>query len=88
MMFPGWGMGGWMMISYGFVVLLFLVGIVVALVALSRRTGRSGPTAPLTAKELLAQRYARGEIDDDEYFQRLSVLDSNREPARAIDGLR
>ena len=30
MMFPGWGMGGWMMISYGFVVLLFLVGIVVA----------------------------------------------------------
>jgi hypothetical protein len=37
MMFPGWGMGGWMMISYGFVVLLFLVGIVVALVALSRR---------------------------------------------------
>ena len=87
-MFPGWGMGGWMMVSYGFVVLLFLVGIVVALVALSRRTGRSGPTAPLTAKELLAQRYARGEIDDDEYFQRLSVLDSNREPARAIDGLR
>jgi putative membrane protein len=77
-----------MMVSYGFVVLLFLVGIVVALVALSRRTGRSGPTAPLTAKELLAQRYARGEIDDDEYFQRLSVLDSNREPARAIDGLR
>jgi uncharacterized membrane protein len=45
MMFPGWGMGGWMMISYGFVVLLILVGIVVALVALSRRTGRNGPTA-------------------------------------------
>jgi hypothetical protein len=42
MMFPGWGMGGWMMISYGFVVLLILVGIVVALVALSRRTGRNG----------------------------------------------
>jgi putative membrane protein len=88
MMFPGWGMGGWMMVSYGFVVLLFLVGIVVALVALSRRTGRSGPTATPTAKELLAQRYARGEIDDDEYFQRLSVLDSALEPARPIDGLR
>jgi hypothetical protein len=26
MMFPGWGMGGWMMISYGFVVLLILAG--------------------------------------------------------------
>jgi putative membrane protein len=84
MMFPGWGMGGWMMVSYGFVVLLFLIGIGVALVALSRRTGRNGPTA----KELLAQRYARGEIDDDEYFQRLSVLDSDRESARPIDGLR
>ena len=24
MMFPGWGMGGWMMASYGFVVLLIL----------------------------------------------------------------
>ena len=45
MMIPGWGMGGWMMVSYGFLVLLFLVGIVVALVALSRRTGRSGPAA-------------------------------------------
>jgi hypothetical protein len=26
MMFSGWGMGCWMMISYGFVVLLFLAG--------------------------------------------------------------
>jgi putative membrane protein len=86
MMFPGWGMGGWIMASYGFVVLLILVGIVVALVALSRRTGRSGPTATPTATELLAQRYARGEIDDDEYFQRLSVLDSTREPDRSING--
>ena len=77
-----------MMVGYGFVVLLFLVGIVVALVALSRRTGQSGPAAKPTAKELLARRYARGEIDDDEYFQRLSVLDSNHEPARPIDGLR
>ena len=88
MMFPGWGMGGWMMASYGFVVLLILVGIVVALVALSRRTGRSGGMSTPTATELLAQRYARGEIDDDEYFQRLSVLDSTRAPARSTDGAR
>ena len=88
MMFPGWGMGGWMMISYGFVVLLILVGIVVALLALSCRTGRHEPTATPTAKELLAQRYARDEIDDDEYFRRLCVLDSNHEPARRIDGVR
>jgi hypothetical protein len=35
MMFPGWGMDGWMMASYGLAVLLILIGIVVALVALS-----------------------------------------------------
>jgi putative membrane protein len=87
-MFPGWGMGGWMMASYGFVVLLILIGIVVALVALSRRTGRGGPAVTPTATELLAQRYARGEIDDDEYFQRLSVLDSSREQDRLTDGAR
>ena len=88
MMFPGWGMGGWMMASYGFVVLLILIGIVVALVALSRRTGRGGPAVTPTATELLAQRYARGEIDDDEYFQRLSVLDSSGEQDRLTDGAR
>jgi putative membrane protein len=88
MMFPGWGMGGWMMASYGFVVLLILIGIVVALVALSRRTGRGGPAVTPTATELLDQRYARGEIDDDEYFQRLSVLDSSREQDRLTDGAR
>jgi len=87
-MFPGWGMGGWMMVSYGFVVLLILVGIVVAFVTLSRRTGRSEPRATPTAKELLAQRYARGEIDDDEYFQRLSMLDSAREPDHSINRAR
>ena len=88
MMFPGWGMGGWMMASYGFVVLLILIGIGVALVALSRRTGRGGPAVTPIATELLAQRYARGEIDDDEYFQRLSVLDSSREQDRLTDGAR
>ena len=88
MMFPGWGMGGWMMASYGFVVLLILIGIVVALVALSRRTGRGGPAVTPTATQLLALRYARGEIDDDEYFQRLSVLDSSREQDRLTDGAR
>ena len=88
MMFPGWGMGGWMMASYGFVVLLILIGIVVALVALSRRIGRGGAAVTPTATELLAQRYARGEIDDDEYFQRLSVLDSSREQDRLTDGAR
>jgi putative membrane protein len=79
MMFPGWGMGGWMMVGYSLVGVLILAMVVGALIVLSRRT--SGPResiAATSAKELLDQRYARGEIDDDEYFRRLSVLDSTR----------
>ena len=79
MMFPGWGMGGWMMVGYSLVGVLILAMVVCALIVLSRRT--SGPResiAATSAKELLDQRYARGEIDDDEYFRRLSVLDSTR----------
>jgi len=86
MMFPGWGMGGWMMAAYGLVVLLVLVAAVV--VVMSRRAGRNGSPATPTAKELLAQRYARGEIDDDEYFQRLSLLDSTGASDRSIDRAR
>jgi putative membrane protein len=89
MMFPGWGMGGWMMAAYGLVVLLVLVAaVVVVVVAMSRRTGGNRSPATPTAKELLAQRYARGEIDDDEYFQRLSLLDSTGASDRSIDRAR
>jgi putative membrane protein len=88
MMFPGWGMGGWMMAGYGLVALLVLIAAVVVVVALSRRAGRNGSPATPTAKELLAQRYARGEIDDDEYFQRLSVLESSGESDHSIDRAR
>ena len=79
MMFPGWGMGGWMMVGYGLVAVLILAVLVGALIVLSRRaSGPRGSVAPTSAKELLDQRYARGEIDDDEYFRRLSLLDSTR----------
>ena len=79
MMFPGWGMGDWMMVGYSLVGLLILAVIVGALIALSRRTSwPRGSIGATSAKELLDQRYARGGIDDDEYFRRLSVLDSTR----------
>jgi putative membrane protein len=34
-------------------------------------TGRARPATP---EEILGQRYARGEIDDDEYHRRLDTL--------------
>jgi putative membrane protein len=63
---------------------IFVVGIVIALivaavVALVRHysvpRGQSAmPTAPSSAEELLAQRFARGEIDEAEYRARRDAL--------------
>lgn len=71
MMWYGHGMGGW---GYGLMVFngllfwaLLVVGAVVAY-RLLRRDDRE------TAERLLADRYARGEIDDEEYRRRLATL--------------
>ncbi|WUD78209.1 SHOCT domain-containing protein [Streptomyces sp. NBC_00510] len=71
----GWG---WALMSLGWLVLLVLVGLAVAV--LVRRTADGGPgRAPdrrdPSPRELLAERYARGEIDDEEYRRRLEVLE-------------
>jgi uncharacterized membrane protein len=56
-------------------------------VAVLRRPGRgaAGGISRPSAKELLDQRYARGEIDDDEYYRPLSVLDSGEPRTRVGD---
>lgn len=64
----GWG---WAFMTVGS--LLFLALIIVGIAALVRYLGgerdRSG-----SAGEVLAQRFARGEIDEGEYRHRLDVL--------------
>ena len=78
---PGWhgyGGGGFFLLGPLFAVLwIALVWVVVGLVL--RRTGR-GPWGPgrASAENLLAERYARGEIDAEEYEARLQVLRSAR----------
>ena len=87
MMFPG--MGGWMMAASGFLLLLIVGLAVVAVVAVLRPSrGAAGGSSRPSAKELLDQRYARGEIDDDEYYRRLSVLDSGEPRTRVGDQVR
>jgi putative membrane protein len=77
MMFPGGGMGGWMMAAASILALLVVGLAVVVVVALLRLNAGSGRgTSRPSARELLEQRYARGEIDDDEYFRRLTTLNS------------
>jgi putative membrane protein len=56
-------------------VMLFWALVIVGVVAWVRYLGRNdrGSDAP-TPEELLAERFARGEIDEDEYRHRLDVL--------------
>jgi putative membrane protein len=64
----GNGSGGWMLVHAGFWGLLLVLAVFV-LVALSRARGGSDEKSP-SALDLLNERYARGEIDRDEYLER------------------
>jgi putative membrane protein len=71
----GWG-GGSFLGPFGmFLWLLFLILLIVAVVWFFRRPDRSGGEQPFTvhrppALDVLEERYARGEIDRDEYLQK------------------
>ncbi len=71
---PGWG--GWLVMAFGMVLSLALLGVLVwALIRwLTGRVIPSAERAPMmppgpSALEILQQRYARGEIDDATYEQ-------------------
>jgi putative membrane protein len=72
--------------------ILFWGAVIFGVIALVRYFGRSGqqPAAPppsqsaewpSSPERLLAERFARGEIDEDEYRQRLTVLRGADQPA-------
>lgn len=77
----GIGMGLWMAI-WGLVGVLLVALMVVALLRLlppSAPTFRgSMPEAPHRARQLLDERYARGEIDEAEYLARRRRLEEDR----------
>ncbi|MFJ8017765.1 SHOCT domain-containing protein [Streptomyces sp. NPDC096339] len=76
------GAWGWFAMSLTtLVVWALIVAAGVVLVRTLRHDGAAGPAAPAPradsageAEPLLAERYARGEIDDEEYERRLAVL--------------
>lgn len=78
---PGMGWWGYLGMGIGTVLLILLViSAVVALVVFVTRdadpTAQSSPQAP---EAILAARFARGEISETEYRERLAVLhDSSR----------
>ncbi|MET0726833.1 MAG: SHOCT domain-containing protein [Acidimicrobiales bacterium] len=65
-----WGWGGWL------VMVLSMLGFwaLVAWVAVTVIRSNRGSVPAADPEDVLAERFARGEIDDDEYRRRLEVL--------------
>ncbi|OKH85249.1 hypothetical protein EB75_26490 [Mycobacterium sp. ST-F2] len=84
MFWYGHDMGGWGYAAMAIGMFLFWALVVASLIALVRgvgggqRTGCPGP-AEADARQVLAMRYAQGDITETEYRERLAVL---REHAR------
>jgi putative membrane protein len=73
------GWGGWL--TVGFVLLVFwglvITGIVLVLRSFGHRhEAAHQPAGPTTALRILEDRFARGEIDADEYGRRRQLLSS------------
>lgn len=76
MMYWGYGSAwGYVLMAVSMAAFWALVIGAVVLVVRSLDRPRSQPTAP-GAEDVLAARYARGEIDETEYRQRLATLQS------------
>jgi putative membrane protein len=79
MMYYGSGMGGWGMVLMAVSNLVFWGLVIAGVVALVRYTRRGGQQAAAatdasTPQRVLAERFARSEIDEEEYMRRLQVL--------------
>ena len=78
--YGGVGWGGWLLMSL--MMLAFWTLIVVAVVAvvrsLRRDEDRPGYRGTSDARQLLDERFARGEIDADEYGKRRELLRAGR----------
>jgi len=77
--FGGWGMGlGWLfMLLFWGVVVAAIVAIVRSVSGAGGRkaTDASGEEHHQAPREIVQQRYARGEIDREEYEQKMQDLD-------------
>lgn len=72
------GIGAWLWITW---MVLFWGGLLATAVYFIRRRPAHLDAGP-PADDVLAERYARGEIDDDEYRRRRSVLNEHRNRGR------
>lgn len=79
------GMGGWGYALMALSTVVFWGLLVTAIVLAVRSAGRTARTDRVhsqpTAEEVLAQRFARGEIDAEEYHSRLDTLRERNDSA-------
>lgn len=84
MMYWGGDMGGWGYVLMVLSFVLFWGAIITAIVLFARSTGaggrryEGGTPGHGIAEDLLAERFARGEIDENEYTARLAALRRGR----------
>ena len=66
---------GWGMMGMGWLMILFVGGLIVwAVIYTSSRSSSPSESSGASAERILADRFARGEIDIDEYRGRLEEL--------------
>jgi putative membrane protein len=75
MMYYGPGLGGWGM-AFMIIENLIFLGLLIFIAVLVTRYARIGATPPaeVSPQQIAAQRYARGEITEEEYRNLLQVL--------------
>jgi putative membrane protein len=70
-----WGYESWWMGALMLVLLAVIVAVVVWAIRSPGRTGEAPPSGPRrTALDILEERYAGGEIDDEEFRRRRDAL--------------
>lgn len=78
MMHDWWGPGGWGGMGFGPLIWLVLLALaIVGIIALLRQRGDSNGAAgnnSRTPLQILDERFAKGEIDKDEYEERRRLL--------------
>lgn len=70
---PGWGMGSWGVLGPIFMIfwLIVIVAIIVAVIWLARSAlYHEAKSSRSSALDILDERYARGEINHDEYLEK------------------
>jgi putative membrane protein len=75
----GWSWGGWVLMALAMVVFwaLVITGVVITIHYVSGGSTHANPhpaSGSPRAEDVLSERFARGEIDEDEFRRRIAVI--------------